>query len=608
MGVLDLVRGRNNTSVASGLVVTEDQDQQPRESEPKNPGSDSNDRSSLDARAEREIELHPGQVTEGAGLGVQKAEAAALVWSKKALIGIYAWIWVSFFMLALQFSISGIAQARAYAGFLAAPAVGTADILSTIIGGVIKLPVAKTLNLWGRAEGLCASVIVYLVGMIILAACNGPSSYAAGYVLFLVGYDAIYLILQIFVADTSGLRNRAFTLAFASTPFICTAFTGPLAGNSFVERTGGWRWAYGAFCIIMPFVFLPLGIAFKYYEKKGMKLGIYTQERSGRSVIQSIVHYFHQFDVIGALILMAGWVLLLLPFSLTSAGRAGYNSATFIAMIVVGFFTLLLFAAWEKFFARAHFIDYELLKKRTVLGACVCSLILNFSFKCWDLYFLYFCMVVYNLNSAMAGYMMQIYNVGSCFWGVVVGVWIRWTKHFKYICLCFGLPLLILGAGLLIKFRGEGGGDLNYVIMCQIFIAFGGGTLVIGNEMGVMASADRGGVPMMLSLIGLFSSLGSSMGAAVQTAIYNNVFIEALQTALPDEMKSQAAKISGDGYLVQQKYPLGSPERNAVNHAWGTSQKYGAIAATAILALGIPAIGIWKNYRVTKQQNKGVML
>lgn len=90
MGVLDLVRGRNNTNVASGVVVTEDQ--QHREKSPlQNPDSDSNDRSSLEARAEREIELNPGQVTEGADLGVQKAEAAALVWSKKALIGIYAW-------------------------------------------------------------------------------------------------------------------------------------------------------------------------------------------------------------------------------------------------------------------------------------------------------------------------------------------------------------------------------------------------------------------------------------------------------------------------------------------------------------------------------------
>lgn len=199
-------------------------------------------------------------------------------------------------MLALEFSIASTAQVAAYADFQQAPAVATANILATIIGGVIKLPVAKTLNLWGRAEGLAASVFVYVVGMIILAACNGPSSYAAGYVLFLVGYDAIFLILQIFVADTSGLRNRAFTIAFSQTPFICTAFTGPLAGSNFVNKTGGWRWAYGAFCIIMPFVFLPLGFAFKYYEKKAAQMGLYRHQSSGRTVVQSITHYFQEFD------------------------------------------------------------------------------------------------------------------------------------------------------------------------------------------------------------------------------------------------------------------------------------------------------------------------
>lgn len=206
-------------------------------------------------------------------------------------------------MLALQFSIASTAQVTAYAKFSDAPAVATANILATIIGGVIKLPVAKTLNLWGRAEGLTAAVSVYVVGIIILAACAGPSSYAAGYVLFLVGYDSIFLILQIFVADTSGLRNRAFTIAFAQTPFICTAFTGPLAGASFVNKTGGWRWAYGAFCVIMPFVFLPLGFVFKYYEKKGEKLGFYRHEPSGRSVFQSIAHYFHEFDGMSFLLL-----------------------------------------------------------------------------------------------------------------------------------------------------------------------------------------------------------------------------------------------------------------------------------------------------------------
>lgn len=69
---------------------------------------------------------------------------------------------------------------------------------------MLKLPIAKMLNIWGRAEGFLLFVCVYILGMIILAASNGPSSYAAGYVLYWIGYYAIYLIMDIFVADTSG--------------------------------------------------------------------------------------------------------------------------------------------------------------------------------------------------------------------------------------------------------------------------------------------------------------------------------------------------------------------------------------------------------------------
>lgn len=304
---------------------------------------------------------------------------------------------------------------------------------------------------------------------------------------------------------------------------------------------------------------------------------------------------------------MAGWILLLLPFSLTTAGRSQYDSASFIAQIVVGFCTLIIFGFWEKFGARTHFIRYELLKQRTVLGACFLSAIMFFSFYCWDLYFYNFCIVVYNMSESMAGYMLQIYNVGSCFWGVVFGIWIRYTKRFKYTCLCFGLPLTMLGAGLMIHFRG-GDGALGYIVMCQIFIAFGGGTNLIGEDMAVMAAADREGVPMMLSLIGLFSSLGGAIGTAIQTAIYTNIFPDALSRSLPADKQSLVTSLYMNGYVKQMKYPMGSPVREAVNYAWGYSQKFGCIAATAILVLGFPAIAVWKDYRVDKKQNKGTMI
>jgi hypothetical protein len=52
--------------------------------------SDSSDLS-LFARNEKEVEQNPDKVTQDAHAGVQKAEAAAMVWSKKVVYATYGW-------------------------------------------------------------------------------------------------------------------------------------------------------------------------------------------------------------------------------------------------------------------------------------------------------------------------------------------------------------------------------------------------------------------------------------------------------------------------------------------------------------------------------------
>lgn len=55
-------------------------------------GVDSNsDTLSIEQRNEKEIEAHPNTVTADAQPGLKKVEAAALVWSKKAVYCTYAW-------------------------------------------------------------------------------------------------------------------------------------------------------------------------------------------------------------------------------------------------------------------------------------------------------------------------------------------------------------------------------------------------------------------------------------------------------------------------------------------------------------------------------------
>ncbi|KAJ5096984.1 Siderochrome iron transporter 2 [Penicillium angulare] len=627
MGIFEAIRGRNDDGRFTRALVdtqggfeAEDKNAQTATSAANNAGESAIDDTEQRGPTQtpdssyglhgleddtKEADRNPTHVTDQAGLGQQKAEAAALVWSRPVVLGIYAWVWVCFFMLAFHSSIGSNLINYVFSDFSSAPQVSTSYILATIIGGVLKLPLAKTLQLWGRAEALLFSTTIYIIGMIILAASKGASSFAAGYVLYWIGYYCIYLILDIFVADTSGMRSRAFAFAFASTPFICTAFTGPLAATA-IRKNSGWRWGYGMFCIIQPFVICPLAVVFKFYEKKAVRMGVWEHKSSGRTRIQSIVHYLHEFDVFGALLLMAAWVLFLLPFSLTQYGKTQYKSAGFISMVIIGFCMLFVFAAWEKWGARTHFVRYELLRKPTIIGACACSAILYFSFYLWDQYFFNFVTVNYNLNSTEAGYMIQIYNVGSCFWSPVLGLFIWWTRRFKYVCLFFGVPLMLLGSGLMIHFRGNSH-NIGYLIMSQIFVAFAGGTLVIGEDMAAMAGGGREGTPIMLALIGLFSNLGGAFGYAVCAAIYNNLFVKTLREHLPMDLKANATQIYAGGITLQLTLPVGSPERNAVNYAWEYSQKMNCIASTCLLALLIPAVAMWKNYDVGKKSNKGTM-
>lgn len=99
------------------------------------PSDTDSDTLSLEARNEKEVQLNPDHVTKNAQMGQQKAEAIALVWPKGAVYATYAWIWVAFFMLALEQGSTTQLNAAAYVDFALAPELTTAYILSSIIGG-----------------------------------------------------------------------------------------------------------------------------------------------------------------------------------------------------------------------------------------------------------------------------------------------------------------------------------------------------------------------------------------------------------------------------------------------------------------------------------------
>ncbi|CAK7266058.1 hypothetical protein SEPCBS119000_001828 [Sporothrix epigloea] len=565
----------------------------------------------LIAQNEKEIAENPDNTNRDAQIGIRKAEAAALVWSKPALYGIFAWIWVLFLIIYLVSTLDFQLRFYLFAEFMAAPQITQANLISSIITGILGVPLSKLLNMWGRAEAFVIFIAMYTAGLASLAACKGPSSYAAGYVLSQVGYGGIYFILNVFVADTSGLYNRALLIGVTQLPTYVTSLAGPPIVQMFINHSS-WRWAYGAFAIIAPVTMLPLAFVLKMYEKKAEAHGIYVHApKSDRTLGQKVWHYFVEFDFVGALLLSASFLFMLLPFTLQTNAEATYGSVKFIILIVLGVLLFPFFVLWECYGLPSktgkHYIRWELLKNRTIFGACMLGGITYFNAYAWDTYFYLYIMVVYNYSATRTGYATLANGFVATATQIVVGLWIRRSKHFKKICLYFGIPVSILGAGLLIKFRSsEYSIGLN--ILAQIFIGLGWGVLLLGYEMAAYAASDRDGIPIVYSLIGLSCSLFSSVALAVVTSIYNSVFPAALLRRLPADTMADYMTIFEGGSTTQMLYPVGSGTRDAISYAWGETQKYLCILAAAIMVLGFPATYIWKDYRVDRKQVKGTVL
>ncbi|PGH36461.1 hypothetical protein GX50_00646 [[Emmonsia] crescens] len=538
--------------------------------------------------------------------GVRKIEATTQVWSRKHLIFAYVMIWIIAFVDTMQQGMSNSLVPWVTSNFKLHSLTASTMIMSNIIGGLIKLPLAKVLDIWGRPQGFLMMVGALTIGLIMMAACNNVQTYAAAQVFYWVGYNGITYTVGIFIADTSALKNRALMFAFVSSPYIATVWIGGPLATAFLDGPG-FRWGYGAFAIITPIVTLPLYAVFAWNYKKAKIAGLLPEKEHNRTFAQSFKHYFIEFDVIGIILLAGGLALFLLPFSLYSYQEDQWKSSLVISMLIIGGLLIIAFALYEKYLAPVCFIPFELLFDRTVLGACILAGSLFISFFIWDSYFPSFLQVVNDLSITQASYIVNIYSIGSCFFSIIVGILVRWTGRFKWLALYFGVPFTILGVGLMIIFR-QPDVNIGYIIMCQIFIAFAGGTCVITEQMAAMAATSHQYVAVVLAVESMFASIGGAIGQTVAAAIWTGVFPRRLAEYLPEEAKASASLIYAD-LKVQKSYPVGSLERIAINRAYGDGQKYMLIGGTAILAVSLGATMMWRDIKVKDfKQVKGLVI
>ncbi|KAI1815261.1 MFS general substrate transporter [Poronia punctata] len=572
----------------SGSTSTDDNSEYPED--------DENDEDAVEGEGEDSSARNQG--------GVRQADAINQVWSKAALVTAYIFIFLASLGNALQWQIIFNLMPYVVSEFESHSLIPTIAIVSSILSGVLKLPVAKIVDLWGRPQGFASTALLAATGMLLMAVSPGVRTYAAANVIYSIGISGCTYVHEIIVADTSSLRNRSLAFGFSSFPYLISTLVGPGLASRFTEN-GLWRWAFAASAVFLLTLYFPLFYILMVNMRKAKKLGLLHSTKAEPWTRRKIHQYLVDFDALGILLLSAGMTCILVPFSLTSgySTNATVNAYTVTMLLGIGF--TVAFVAHERKTAKP-FIAVSLLCSRNVAGACLLSVTLFVAYFAWDGYYTSYLQVVHGLSITQAGLVGQIYSLGSSIWAIVVGYLIHKTDRFKWLAV-LAVPVHILGGISMIVFRRPDT-HIIWVVMCQIFLTVGGCTLVMCDQMAVMAVASHADLASILAILSLASYVGSALGSSLSGAIWNHTLPGALAELLPELGPGELAHIASN-LKEQLSYPMGSPTRTAIVAAYAKSQARMCIVGSIVSLLEIAAVILWKDSKLSKsRQVQGTVL
>ncbi|KAI0004743.1 MFS general substrate transporter [Xylariaceae sp. FL0662B] len=552
-----------------------------------------------------DIDSADDEVDDTAEDGIQQADAINLVWSRPTLILAYSFILLCSFADGLQWQVMDTLMPYVVSEFNSHSLIPTIGIVASIMSGVLKLPIAKIIDTWGRPQGLASMTVLAAFGLILMASSQNIESYAAAEVIYQVGTSGFSYVLEIIIADTSSLKNRTLAFAFNASPTLLTTFIGPVIARAFYEHSS-WRWAFGSSATLLCVLSLPVLSILALNARRAKQLGVipkldkhhpWTMRRFRRALVD--------FDAMGMFLVMAGMTLVLVPFSLTGSQDSSGSLTSHTVLVVFGILLMVGFAFHERK-ARRPFVKFSLLCSRNVAGASLLSVAIFVAYFAWDGYYTSYLQVVHGLSISQAGYVGHIYGLGSCIWTAVVGYLIRRTDRFKWLALA-ALPVHLIGGALMMVFRRPDT-HIAWIIMCQILITIGGSTLVVCDQMAVMAVASHAELASIMALVSLSRYIGTAMGSSLSGAIWNTTLPEALAELLPQFSPDELALIGSD-LKKQLSYPMGSAVRDAIIVAYDRAQVRMCVAGTLISLLEIVAVVMWRDSRVSKsKQVRGTVL
>ncbi|CAK7235679.1 hypothetical protein SEUCBS140593_009360 [Sporothrix eucalyptigena] len=513
--------------------------------------------------------------------------------SKKVLVEIpraEKWIlWIGVLLIAYangldNFTMSVYLQTAA-SQFNGITQYTTIAVIQSMLLGVLKPFWARFADLFGRAAGYGLSILLFTVGVIIMAASQSIKDLSAGIVFFAIGSTGVSLCQDLVLADLVSARWRPTVGALLTVHFIInfgvsSKITGALVPNN-------WRWGVGMFTIINPLVTLPVVIVLGRQQWRAYKAGVLAPyPYRGMSVGGAFMTFAKEIDAIGLFLVSAGFLFVLLPLTIASAAPHGFQTGYIIAMFVLGGIFLVIFPIVELYVSPMPMVNIrKLATNASVLIPAGIVFVDQFSYGLTLTPVYQWSRIMFDFNVTNATYFMYTQSLCLVVFNIVAGFICTMTGRYKWVTF-FGAVVRFVGLGLMIRYR-EAGSSIAQAVVPQVIQGIGGGFMTASTQVVAQAAVSHDEVAIVTGFYLLVLEVGSSIGSAVVGAVQKQLRGELMTDLAGIANTTVIETIYSEGATAAVEYPMGSAIRSGIIKAWSSNMHSLLIGAIIIAAFDV---------------------
>jgi len=450
----------------------------------------------------------PGAINEPQP-STQEPQTLRTVLSRRQLVMVMVGVMLAMLLSALDQTIVGTAMPRVIAELNGLEHYAW-TFTSYMLASTVMVPIyGKLSDIYGRRPFFLAGMVLFLAG----SALSGTSQSMTQLILYRslqgLGAGAMMPIVQAIVGDVFPPAERGKWQGMMVAVFGFASIVGPVAGG-WITDNWGWRWVF--------YVNMPVGA-----------LALVT---AGLTIPSQGYRRQHQIDYLGAAVLVAAAVPMLLAFSWAGT-QYDWGSPQIVGLLAFSAVAFIAFFLVESHVAEP-IISPRLFRNSIFSVSVIASFLTSVGMFGTIMYLPLFMQGVIGDTATNSGAVLTPMMLGFMASSVIGGQILSRTGRYKVLAL---VSFAIASAGMFLLSRMDANATNGLVVRNMIVTGLGMGTM-----MGLFTIVVQNAFPFsqlgqVTASLQFFRSVGGTIGVAILGTIVTNGFQSSFQSNLPEALK-----------------------------------------------------------------------